>query len=985
MKLAVFVALFVLSFTFLSAQETILFENNPTYLKWYQVNTDHFRILYPKGFDQQAQRMANTLEHIYLPEARTMGVRPRKISVLLQNQSSISNGFVTMAPRRSEFFAMPSQNYNVAGTNDWLDLLATHEYRHIAQYQRSITGFNKFLYYAFGQQALSGMAFANTPQWFWEGDAVATETAFTHSGRGRIPNFDLLFRTNFQEGRVFNYHKQYLRSYKHNIPDHYVLGYHMISYLRKKTGDPLIWEKISKRSWDIPFIPFRFSGSIKAVAGVSVTELFDETAAELKKEWEQQSSKLSISSFEKINPRTTKAYTDYQYPQPLEDGSVIASKSGIGDISQLVLLSENGNEKKGFVQGPMNSTGMLSTAGYKAVWNEYRYDPRWQVRTYSVIKGYDFETGKSHVVSGKSRYAGAALSPDGKRVVTVETDTEYQTRLTILDYATGDVTKQFDNPNNHFIAMPRFTEDGKYIVAIRTINKSKTISQFDIASGEVKDLIPLTIENLGHPVSYQQHVFYNSPLSGIDNIYVLDTMTGKRFQVTSSKYGAYNPSLSPDGKTIYYNDQTRDGFDVVKISFDPFYWKPLEEVKDSNIRFYNHLVEGEGRPGLLDTIPDRTYEVKKYSKLKGIINPHSWGPYVNSDLTGLNFGVISQNLLSTTTISGGYSFDATERTGFWNAKVSYQGLYPIFDFKYTNGNRSVDEGDIVYDRVSGTDTIRTINNLTFTWKETNVEGGIRLPLVTTHSKYYSQISLFNNVGYTHTTDFKNNIDNGGRLIPANNPQYFYRNYVENGNLLYNHFGITAYSLLKQSRRDINSKWGQTINLSLYNTPYGGDYSGRQFSVYGIAYFPGLFKHHSVWGYWGYQKSQIDPVNLKTGSGLDNYTFRNGVPLPRGQSVGRYEEIYSMSANYTLPLWYPDIAVGPLVNFQRVRGNAFVDYAYGQNPTFESSHAYTSIGGELKFDVNIMRFLPQWNFGVRYSYAVEIKSPKFEFILGTIGF
>jgi hypothetical protein len=37
------------------------------------------------------------------------------------------------------------------------------------------------------------------------------------------------------------------------------------------------------------------------------------------------------------------------------------------------------------------------------------------------------------------------------------------------------------------------------------------------------------------------------------------------------------------------------------------------------------------------------------------------------------------------------------------------------------------------------------------------------------------------------------------------------------------------------------------------------------------------------------------------------------------------------------------------------------------------------------DVNIMRFLPQWNFGFRYSYAVEIKSPKFEFILGTIGF
>jgi hypothetical protein len=985
MKSLSFVLLLLVSITSVFAQETVTFENNPTYLKWYQLNTDHFRILYPTGFEQQAQRVANTLEHIREPEARTMGVKPRKISILLQNQTSVSNGFVTLAPRRSEFFAMPTQNYNSVGTNDWLDLLASHEYRHIVQYQRSITGFNKFLYYAFGQQALAGMAFANTPQWFWEGDAVATETAFTHSGRGRIPNFDLLFRTNFQEGRIFNYHKQYLRSYKHNIPDHYVLGYHMISYLRRKTNDPEIWEKIIHRSWNIPFIPFRFSGSIKANSGLSVTDLFNEMSTDLKKEWEQQQAQLRLSSFRKINPRATKAYTDYQYPQPLENGDIVASKSGIGDISQLVLLSEDGKEKKGYVQGPINSTGMLSTAGNRAVWNEYRYDPRWLMRTYSVIKAYDFKTGKSHVVSHKSRYAGAALSPDGNQVATIETTMEYKTRLVILDYTTGSLIKSFENPNNYFISMPRFSEDGKSIVAIRTVNKMKTISRFDLSTYRTEDLIPLTSENLGHPVSYQSYVFYNSPVSGIDNIYVLDAKTGKQFQITSSKYGAYNPSVARNGQTMYYNEQTRDGFDVVQIPFNASEWKPLEEIKDTGIGFYKHLVEQEGRPHLLDTIPSRQYAPKRYSKLKGMINPHSWGPYINSDLTSLNFGVISQDLLSTTTISGGYLFDATERSGLWNAQVSYQALYPVFNVKFTSGNRSVDEGNIRYDRISGNDTIAAIQDLTFRWKETNVEGGISLPLVTTHSKYYSKINVFNNVGYTYTSDFTNSIDNGGRLLPLKNPQYFYNNYTDHGSLIYNHFGISASSLLKQSRRDINSKWGQAIYLNMNSTPYGGDYTGKQFSFYGIAYFPGLFKHHSFWGYWGYQKSQVEAVNLKTGEGLDNYTFRNAIPLPRGQSTSRFPEMYSMSANYTLPLWYPDIALGPIVNFQRIRGNAFVDYAYGQNKLNGFSKAYTSIGGELKFDVNIMRFLPQWNFGVRYTYAVEIKSPKVEFILGTIGF
>jgi hypothetical protein len=120
-----------------------------------------------------------------------MGARPRKIPVILQNQSSVSNGFVTLTPRRSEFYTMPPQDYNFLGTNDWLDQLAAHEYRHVVQYQRANSGFNRALYYAFGPATLAAMASTSVPKWLWEGDAVAAETAFTHSGRGRIPNFGL--------------------------------------------------------------------------------------------------------------------------------------------------------------------------------------------------------------------------------------------------------------------------------------------------------------------------------------------------------------------------------------------------------------------------------------------------------------------------------------------------------------------------------------------------------------------------------------------------------------------------------------------------------------------------------------------------------------------------------------------------------------------------------------------------------------------------
>ncbi len=969
------------------AQETVTQETNPPGVKWYQLNTSNFRLLYPEGFDVQAQRVANTLETIREPEGKSMGTLPKKISIILQSKSSLSNGFVTLAPRRAEFYGMPAQNYNFVGNNDWLSLLSSHEYRHMVQFQRSITGLNKLVYYVFGQQALAGFSFAAAPQWFWEGDAVATETAFSHGGRGRIPNFDLVFRTNIQEGRVFNYEKQYLRSYKHNIPNHYVLGYNMVSYLRRKTNDPMIWEKIAGRSWSLPFIPFAFSNAIKKETGMYVKDLYKEMAQERAKDYQDAIRDLKFTDFTTMTQRKSTAYTDYLYPQAMDNGRVVVVKSGIGDIETLVSLNADGSEGSRYVQGFINDAGMLSAAKNRVVWNEFRYDPRWLVRNYSVIKAYDFDTKISKVISHNSRYSSAAISPNGDNVATIETTTEYKTQLVIINYATEGIVATLPNPDNDFLSMPRWTPDGKSIIALRSNKKGKTITQFDIASNSATNLMPFTDENKGYPVPVDDFVLFNSPASGLDNIYAWKISTGERFQVTTSKYGAYNPSVSQDGKTLYYNEQTRDGMNVVKTDFDPSKWVRQETPPSPARSFFQALVEQEAQPDLLQNVTSNTYPTKRYHRASGMINPHSWGPYFVNTLTRVNVGITSQDILSTTSIDAGYSFDVNERTGAWRAAVSYQGFYPILDVTATRATRSSDEGIIEYARRVGPTTVTTVQkDLKFDWDETTIEGGLRIPLLTTTSKYYGNLFVSNYVGLTRVENFKNSIDGGGRLLPTDTVQHFYRNYQGNGNLLYNHFAFTATRLLKQSRRDIYSKWGQVLYIDLFNTPYGGDYSGNQFSIYGQMYFPGFAKHHSVWGYWAYQNTAVPLANLSTGAGLDNYTFRNQIPLPRGQSVFRYQDFYSMSLNYTLPLWYPDIAMGPVLNVQRLRANLFGDYGFGRstlNSTF--TQAYTSVGAELKLDINVMRFLPQFNVGVRYSYGITPSVTRFEVLVGSFNF
>ncbi|NJN43026.1 MAG: hypothetical protein HC811_13165 [Flammeovirgaceae bacterium] len=591
------------------------------------------------------------------------------------------------------------------------------------------------------------------------------------------------------------------------------------------------------------------------------------------------------------------------------------------------------------------------------------------MRSHSIIVMYDLASHKKTVVSQNSRYASASLSPDAHYIATVETDESYQTHLVVLD-TVGSVHKKFENSDNAFISMPSWSDDGQFIVALKTKDEKRSIIRYHVESGVAEEILNMNFENAGYPVLHKNYLFYNSPYSGIDNIYVYDLESKQKFQITSSKYGAFNASISPDGSRIVYTDQSRDGLEVVQIPFNPLEWKSMDQVLVPDKPLYQHIVETEGQD-LFSTTPVNNFSIKKYSKAKGLINPHTWGPYVNSDFTTLDIGISSKDLLSTTQIGVGVKISEDERKPLYYANVSYQGFYPIIDFSISTGDRKVNEG--FFNFPSGQQEI------IFDWHENTVEGGLRIPWLLTHSKYHTRFTIGDAMGYTRVDDFVNSVDGGGRYVPFDlNSGYFFRNRVDDGNLVYNRFSIEFLNLLKRSRRDIFSQWGQTFEVEYSNTLGNSDFKGNNLSFLTFLYFPGLAKHHSINGYAAYQKTFIE-------NKIENYIFRNNIPLPRGQSVSRFESMYSYSANYTLPLWYPDIAIGPLVNFQRVRGNVFFDYAFGKTEINNTSKVYTSIGAELKFDVNIMRLLQQFDFGVRYSYPIETGVGQFEFIIGNIGF
>lgn len=928
----------------LVVSQSLVMENNPATLRWNQISTDHFRVIFPEGFEQEGTRVANTLQHLHGPASATLGKQPRPIPVILQNQGVVSNGFVALGPRRSEFFTSPPQDYKFLGNNDWLNLLATHEYRHIVQFDKSLTGVSEAAYWLFGEDVLSVLAFISTPLWLWEGDAVGIETALSTSGRGRIPYFQALHRANVMDRGGFKYQKQYLRSYKHQVPNHYLTGYLMTTFLRRTYGDDIL-AKVTERSFRWPIIPFTFSRALKKETGFALPENYRLMSHEMDSLYRLQVAGLNLTAFAGVHDRNSRAYTEYAYPQRTGSGTILALRYGIGDIAQLVELKE-GDWKVRHTLGVWDDSGYMTHGGGKVAWNEIFFHPRWQRTTYSGIRVFDVDTGNLTTLGRHERYKGAGLSPDGRLVVTVEASEQNTFRVLVLDAADGSIVTSLPNPGNFYYSMPRFSADGMSIVLLKHAPPHKSIVSIDLASGAETEWLTSSTENLGHPSMTENWLFYASDLSGIDNIYALELASGNRFQVTSSRLGAYNHFVDAGDQRIYYNEMTKDGWDVVTASLDPQAWTPLEKAVINPVDYFQPLVNQENNANILTTVPDTQLPVEQYHQYKHLLRPYGWGWVNTLSDRQIELGLYSKNILSTAYVDAGYVINLNEGTGYWSANASYQGLPVVIDAGLVAGTRSaIQEVDD--------------ENRIYTWDEKGVNAGLRVPLNLTHSGYVEKASIGASVSSTRVQNYSNPV--------------FDIDQQRNGDLYAVQYRADYSRLLKQSKRDIYPKWGQSVSMVYFDTPFrGGDYFSSLWSAEAYLYLPGLLKHHSLRLRGAYQNEEVN-----------NYRFKSEVQYVRGYSYTSFRSLTTLSANYALPLLYPDLSVGPLLNLQRLRANAFYDYAHGSIPTLERN--FSSIGVDLFADFNVMRYLPEMSAGVRVTYVPEQDTYLFNILFGSLSF
>lgn len=249
--------------------------------RWYCIDTKHFHLVFPESFLNRAQTLANQSEQYYRAITGTINHSNERIPVLIHTGSVVANAYSLWTPERTEYFMTPSQN-NYA--HNWLLQLIIHEDRHMVQMDKLNQGLTKTFSYLIGDQAVAITLGLFMPMWYMEGDAVTTETAFSKSGRGRIPSFEMKMKAQLLTEGLYNFEKASLGSYKNYVPDQYYFGYFFIAQSRKHYG-PQLWDNAIRNSarnrWQISPL----SHSFKQQTGYNKKQLYQLFFQDLKDQW----------------------------------------------------------------------------------------------------------------------------------------------------------------------------------------------------------------------------------------------------------------------------------------------------------------------------------------------------------------------------------------------------------------------------------------------------------------------------------------------------------------------------------------------------------------------------------------------------------------------------------------------------------------------------------------------------------------------------
>lgn len=878
----------------------------PASMQWKQVNTKSVKVIFPAGMDSAANRIASVTDYLHQHHQGTVGHLHRPISIVLQRDLNFSNAYVGLGPWRSEFYMMPPQNPFTIGSISWADLLAVHEFRHVQQFSNYNVGLSKWMGILGGENGRALANVAAVPDWFFEGDAVWTETALTNQGRGRLPLFLSAYQTINRDNRKYSFMKMRNGSLQQYVPNHYDLGYLLVSFGRQQYGDS-VWKAIAKdaAAYKMPLYPLQ--SALKKHTGLKYAAFIKQAMSDFSNKW-QPSEKLEPQWLTNISPQNV---FNYQYPYPTHNGSTVALKTSYNQIPTFVEIDSNGVERNIAIKH-IGYDDYYSYKNGRIVYAALQTDKRWDNRDYSMIKMLDLQTGKTTNITSKSRYFSPDVSEDGQQLVAIKLQPGKPSLVVRLS-AQGQELSSFTIDSNLVYSHPKWLPtESEVLVAARAADGKMGWLIWETATQHFRWLMPLANRNLGFPVVQNDTVFFTATEGLKDALFAIERSSGKRQIMATYPTGVYQGFVQQGSVVASYF--TAGGFRLGRSvpigaplldgtpGFEPLYPQPQREL-------FSDIAQ----------LPTTTYAASRYRQSFKLFNFHSWQPELNEPNYTLR--LLGNNVLNTTLTDLFYTYNTNERSHAAGLNLVYGGWYlqPTAGLKQTWGR------EVLYNA-----------DTTFIYNETEASAGVRLPFNFSGGKQFRYLTLSSSVA-TNTVNWQGI---GKGLLRNQDFTYLINRLVYTGQIQkarQHIFPRMAQSLVADYRRMIDEHRSWQLLLS------------------GMLYLPGISTNHNL-------------VLTAAWQGRDTllqYTFSNSFPFSRGYRGVNFPRMWRLGANYHFPVAYPDWGLANVLYLLRLRANLFYDYTQVKSLRTQSTRPFSSAGVEMFADTRIWNQLPI-TIGVRYS-------------------
>lgn len=887
---------------------------NPNGQNWQQIKSPSATFLYPNGLDSVAINTANLLNH-QAKHHRPIGTKTAHVPILLHNQSLLSNGYVGLAPFRSEFFISPPQSFRQLGTTPWSTLLAIHEYRHVLQNANAKVGISKIAYWLFGEIGWSGFSHFSIPNWFWEGDAVLSETYFSESGRGRLPFFTLQQRTIAQAGKHYSYNKIRNGSFRDLVPNHYVWGNTLLSYLENKKGSEVIPELFhDAAAYKKPI--YSFSRALKEHSGLTTLSLYDSAWQASKKLWKERLSKREFTPHQLI--KEEKGVHFYYFPQFTNKGELVVWENSYQQTDRIVVIDSLKNRT--LVKPGFTFDRYFHLQDSLLVWTESSVNGRRNRAEFSDVVLYNQKSKQKIKLSKKGRFFSPIISRDGRSVYAIMFTKNLSCEVVKIKLSDQSQQVLFTFAYPSYIS--RLAEDSSgNLYTILQENNTVSIVRLE-EKNSFKRISEASAHSMDDICIHGDYLYFTASFNQIDNIYRINiNQPNEIIQLTSSTSGAYHPSVNKNSDQLIFSEGKLNGFKLSALELKNAIRQPISITEPKNQVWQlnnSHLRNVK----LLNELADSTYQANKYKGLFRGFRMHSWP--ITATQAKQEINVEFDNYLNEISATAGGGYNINEKATYYQAGLSYGKWFPVFSL---NAQRSFRE----FDRIESERFLIRKNTQQDAFRFTT-----SIPLSFIKSNYRHQLQA--SVSYQFTQLQEQNFSLSEDF------------HLGNAQLSYAVLRRTAY-------QNLAPRFGFN---SLVN--YGVQFSSLQANRLRLqfrTYLPGFAANHSFQLLFAYQQEDLtNPYQW-----LDFFAYTRGYNTPLNDSY------YTFSANYHLPLVYPDWGFWGISYFKRIRANLFFDYGEGKLNVIERLRSYSSIGSEISFD-NVWFNWTELSIGVRSAYRLQ---------------